>query len=89
MNRQSIIITIMVLLAIFDVSAKKKKEYPRAEIKVEYTYPHKHLKTDAKAYDSEYPMVLLANSIYSKFFSPRTELNDSLLSTPSGKKDLG
>ena len=59
-----------------DVSAKKKNEYPRAEIKVEYTYPHKHLKTDAKAYDSEYQMVLLTNSSYSKFYSPRTEFND-------------
>lgn len=86
MNRQSIIVTIIALFAIFEVSAKKKKEYPLAEIKVEYSYPHKHLKTDAKAYDSEYPMVLLANRTYSKFFSPRTEFNDSLCSTPAGKK---
>ena len=56
MGRQSIIITIIAFFAILDVSAKKKKEYPRAEIKVEYTYPHKRLKTDAKAYDDEYSM---------------------------------
>ncbi len=86
MSRQTIIITIIAFFAIFDVSAKKKKEYPRAEIKVEYTYQHKHLKIDAKAYDTEYPMVLLANTTYSKFFSPRTEFNDSLMSTPSGKR---
>lgn len=86
MNRQSIIITIIVFFAMFDVSAKKKKEYPRAEIKVEYSYPHKRLKTDAKAYDDEYSMILLANSTYSKFFSPRTEYNDSMQSTPSGKR---
>lgn len=86
MRRQSIIITAMVLFAIFDISAKKKKEYPRAEIKVEYSYPHKRLKTDAKAYDDEYTMILLANTTYSKFFSPRTEFNDSLKSTPSGKR---
>ena len=86
MNRQSIIITIMILLAIFDVSAKKKKEYPCAQIKVEYSYPHKRLKTDAKAYDDEYSMILLANSTFSKFFSPRTEYNDSMQSTPSGKR---
>ncbi len=85
MNRQSIIVIIIALFAIFDVSAKKTKEYPRAEIKVEYTYPHKRLKIDAKAYDDEYTMLLLANNRYSKFFSPRTEYLDSLQSTPSGK----
>ncbi len=85
MTSKSIIITILAFFAIFDISAKKKKEYPRAEIKVSYNYPHKHLKTDAKAYDSEYKMMLLANSGYSKFFSPRTEFLDSLISTPAGK----
>lgn len=85
MTRQSIVITIATLFTIFDVSAKKKKEYPRAEIKVEYSYPHKRLKTDAKAYDDEYTMLLLTNGNYSKFFSPRTEYLDSLHSTPSGK----
>lgn len=85
MTRQSVIIAIVALFAIFDVSAKKKKECPRAEIKVSYTYPHQHLKTDAKAYDSEYPMVLLTNGVYSKFFSPITEYLDSLNSTPSGR----
>lgn len=85
MTRQSVIIAIVALFAIFDVSAKKKKECPRAEIKVSYTYPHQHLKTDAKAYDSEYPMVLLTNGAYSKFFSPITEYLDSLNSTPSGR----
>lgn len=69
-----------------DVSAKKKKEeYPRAELKVSYRYPHKRLRTDVKAYDAEYDMLLLANSGYSKFFSPRTEYLDSLQSTPSGE----
>ncbi|MCM1076052.1 MAG: GLPGLI family protein [Bacteroides sp.] len=86
MTRKSFIITIVALFAIFDASAKKKKEYPRTEIKVEYSYPHKRLKTDAKAYDDEYTMLLLSNGRYSKFFSPRTEFNDSLHSTPSGKR---
>ncbi len=85
MKRQTIIISIIALFAIFDVSAKKKKEYPHAEIKVSYNYPHKHLKTDVKAYDTEYKMLLLANSGYSKFFSPRTEFLDSLKSTPDGE----
>ncbi len=86
MDRLSIIIPLLLLFAISDLSAKKKKVYPRAEIKVSYTYPHQRLKIDAKAYDDEYTMLLLANSEYSKFFSPRTEFNDSLRSTPSGKK---
>ncbi len=85
MTPKSIIITIIAFFAIFDMSAKKKKEYPRAEIKVSYDYPHKHLKTDAKAYDTEHKMLLLVNSGYSKFFSPRTEFLDSLISTPAGK----
>ncbi len=77
---------IFLLLSVpFETDAKKKKEFPRAEIKVSYDYPHKHLKTDAKAYDTEHKMVLLANSGYSKFFSPRTEFLDSLKSTPSGE----
>lgn len=86
MTPKSILIILIALFAISEMSAKKKREYPRAEIKVEYTYPHKRLKIDAKAYDDEYTMLLLANNRYSKFFSPRTEFNDSLNSTPSGKK---
>ncbi len=85
MTPKSFIIIIIAFFAIFDVSAKKKKEFPRAEIKVSYDYPHKHLKTDAKAYDTEHKMMLLANSGYSKFFSPITEYHDSLNSTPSGQ----
>ncbi len=85
MNRQYLIITILAFFAIFDMSAKKRKECPRAEIKVSYDYPHKRLKTDVRAYDTEYKMLLLANSGYSKFFSPVTEYYDSLNSTPSGK----
>ena len=87
MKPLSFVIIIMLLLcAPFELCAKKKKiDYPRAEIKVSYRYPHKHLKTDAKAYDAEHNMVLLANSGYSKFYSPVTEYLDSLDSTPSGK----
>lgn len=38
MARQSIIVTIIIFFTIFDLSAKKTKEYPHAEIKVDYTY---------------------------------------------------
>lgn len=81
---RQLIIFIFLLAAILPAIAKKKV-YPISEIRVTYSYPHKRLKTDAKAYDDEYSMVLLANSKLSKFFSPRTEYLDSLNSTPSGK----
>ena len=38
MNRLSLIITIIAFFAMFEVQAKKKEEYPRAEIKGGYTY---------------------------------------------------
>lgn len=85
---KSLHVAILTLILCFPFGAEAKKkhvDYPRAEIKVSYKYPHKHLKTDAKAYDREYNMVLLANSRYSKFYSPVTEYYDSLESTPSGK----
>ncbi|MCM1356877.1 MAG: GLPGLI family protein [Staphylococcus sp.] len=85
MKRLILLTTFLIAFAALSMSAKKKAPNPRAEIKVTYFYPHLHLKTDAKAYETEYPMVLLANSGYSKFFSPRSEYIDSLESTPSGK----
>lgn len=78
-------VILLLFVAVFAVSAGKK-DFPKAEIKVSYTYPHLALKTDGKAYESEYPMILLTNGSYSKFYNPRTEFNDSLHSTPSGRK---
>ncbi len=86
MKNVTLTIILLFLSFPFNTEAKKKhKEFPRAEIKVSYNYPHKQLKTDAKAYDTEHKMLLLANSSYSKFFSPITEYHDSLNSTPSGE----
>lgn len=64
--KTGLIVSIFLLATLFPASAKKK-DYPRAEIRVTYTYPHKRLKIDAKAYDDKYQMVLLANNDYSKF----------------------
>ncbi len=75
----------LALLLMVSASCLARNEYPRAAVKVSYSYPHKSLKTDAKAYDSEYQLVLLASPSYSKFYSPRTEFNDSLDSTPAGR----
>lgn len=85
MTRQSIIITIMVLLAIFDVSAKKKAEYPRAEIKVGYTYHETFVRGSDGITKRDIPFILLANKEQSKFYNTKTEFKDSLESTPQGR----
>ena len=85
MNRQTIIITIIVLFAIFDVSAKKKKEYPRAEIKVGYNYHETFVRGSEGIVKRDIPFVLLANNGQSKFYNTKTEFKDSLESTPQGR----
>lgn len=64
--------------------AKKKQDYPCADIKVNYNYREVMLKTDAKAYTEEFTMTLLATTKYSKFYNLQSEYIDSLRSTPSG-----
>ncbi len=86
MNRQSIIITILVLFAIFDISAKKKKEYPRAEIKIGYNYHETYVNGSKGIQGRDIPFILLANSDQSKFFNAHTEYQDSLNSSSSGRK---
>lgn len=85
MNRQSIIITIMVFFAILDVSAKKTKEYPHAEIKVGYTYHETFVRGSDGIIKREIPFILLANKEQSKFYNTNTEFKDSLESTPQGR----
>lgn len=85
MNRQSIIITIITFFAVFDVSAKKKAEYPRAEIKVGYTYHETFVRGSDGIIKRDIPFVLLANKEQAKFYSPKTEYMDSLESTPQGR----
>lgn len=85
MNRQSIIVTIIVLLTIFDLSAKKTKEYPRAEIKVGYTYHETFVRGSDGIVKRDIPFILLANKEQSKFYNAKTEFKDSLQSTPQGR----
>ena len=66
-------------------SAKKKREYPCAEIKVGYNYHHKFLRGGDGVVEKNTPFILLANQEQSKFYCPSTEYRDSLLSTPSGR----
>lgn len=85
MNRQSIIITIIALFAIFEVSAKKKTEYPHAEIKVGYTYHETFVRGSDGIIKRDIPFILLANKEQSKFYNVKTEFKDSLESTPQGR----
>ncbi len=80
------LITILVLLCVaLGASAKKKQEYPRAEIKVGYNYYHKFLRGEDGVVEMNTPFILLANRNQSKFYCPSTEFKDSLESTPSGR----
>ncbi|WP_289245503.1 hypothetical protein, partial [uncultured Duncaniella sp.] len=57
------LITILALLCIaLGVEAKKKQEYPHAEIKVSYNYHHLALRNDGEIITSDYDYLLLANS---------------------------
>lgn len=85
MNRHSIIIAIIVLFAIFDISAKKTKEHPRAEIKVGYTYHETFVRGSDGIVKRDIPFILLANKEQSKFYNTKTEFMDSLESTPQGR----
>ncbi len=83
MNR---LITILLLVCIaLGASAKKKLDYPIAEIKVEYNYHYKFLRGEDGVIEMDIPFILLANRNQSKFYCPSTEFKDSLESTPSGR----
>lgn len=53
-----------------------------ADIEVCYNYRHFH----RSGSEQNHPMILLANAVYSKFYSPMTEYLDSLEMTPQGKE---
>lgn len=69
-----------------DVTAKKKQDYPLADIRVGYNYHYKFWRGgDGVVVEKDTPFILLANHNQSKFYCPSTEYKDSLLSTPSGR----
>ena len=82
--KTKLIISICLLTSPFTALAKKK-EYPRAEIKVGYTYNETFVRGSGGIIKREIPFVLLANKEQSKFYSPKTEFKDSLQSTPQGR----
>lgn len=79
------ILAIFVLALANAMVCNAKKEYPRAEIKVEYNYHEKFLRGRDGVIDQDIKMLLLANPQKSKFYCPATEFKDSLMSSPSGQ----
>lgn len=79
------ILILLFLCSSFQSSAKKKKLYPRAEIKVGYTYHRTFVRGSDGIVKKEIQFILLANKEQSKFYSPDTESKDSLESTPKGR----
>lgn len=63
----------------------KKKENPKADIKVSYNYHNIFLKGSDVVTERDIPFILLANSEKSKFYCLHTEYKDSLETTPQGK----
>ena len=79
----------VVILGIFIFFAMvcygKKKEYPKADIKVSYNYHNVFLRGDDIITERDIPFILLANQKESKFYCPDTEYKDSLRSTSQGE----
>lgn len=85
--KRSVIYILVVLLAIpFTLSAKKKCENPKADIKVSYMYHEVFLRGGSEVSERENEFVLLSNASHSKFYPPVSEYLDSLTSTPSGRQ---
>ena len=85
MKIYKIIACLVLVLFALGASAKKKQDYPRAEIKVEYNYHNKFLRGEDGVVEKNTPFILLANRNQSKFYCLSTEFKDSLESTPSGR----
>lgn len=86
-TKSSRLISILLLLCVASgANAKKKQEYPRAEIKVSYIYHHLSLRSDGEVNTNDYDYLLLANSEHSKYYNQNNEYLDSLESTPQGRK---
>ncbi|MCM1484559.1 MAG: GLPGLI family protein, partial [Muribaculaceae bacterium] len=86
MNRTSTsIVTIIAILSVLSMSAKKQADYPRAEIKVGYTYHETFVRGSDGIIKRDIPFILLASKGQSKFYNAKTEFKDSLESTPQGR----
>lgn len=84
MNLNKVIIVLIISFYALGCYAKKK-EYPKADIKVSYNYHKIFLRGSDGVVEQDIPFILLANAMESKFYSPHTEYMDSMLTTPKGK----
>lgn len=84
MNLNKVIIVLIISFYALGCYAKKK-EYPKADIKVSYNYHKIFLRGSDGVVEQDIPFILLANAMESKFYSPHTEYMDSMLATPKGK----
>lgn len=85
MKIYKLIAFLVLILFALGASAKKKLDYPCAEIKVGYNYYYKFMRGEDGVIEKDIPFLLLANRNQSKFYCPHTEYRDSLKSTPSGR----
>ena len=83
MTRQSIIVTIIVLLTIFDLSAKKTKEYPRAEIKVGYTYHETFVRGSDGIVNRDIPFINSASASNSPRCLTTYSINANTITRPT------
>lgn len=80
---------IMLLLSVLGAAVAgqaKKKDYPRADVKVSYNYHFMSLRNDGEVLEHDHSNMLLANPRESKYYNYNNEYLDSLDSTPQGRK---
>ena len=70
----------------FEVQAKKKEEYPRAEIKVGYTYHETFVRGSDGIIKRDIPFILLASKEHSKFYNVKR--SSRILLNPLHKVEL-
>lgn len=77
---------VLTLVTVFSFPGfAKKKENPKADIKVSYNYHHLALRNDGEVTTRDYDYILLVNPTESKYYNYQNEYSDSLDSTPSGR----
>ena len=78
--KRKTLVAISILLFSVCVTSAKKKVYPRADIKVGYTYHETLVRGSDGIVEKDIPFVLLANQSQAKFYCPI--LNIKILCNP-------
>ena len=80
---------IILLLSVVGIAVTcqaRKKDYPRADVKVSYNYHHLSQRRDGEVFGRDHSYTLLANPRESKYYNYNNEYLDSLDSTPQGRR---